>query len=266
MNLKRSYAVFIRYMMLLRDSPQRLIQIFVWGGLDVVLWGFLTKYLSSVGGDTFSFVPALLGAVILLDFLSRVQQGTATPALEDIWSNNLLNFFASPLTIGEYVLGLVASSVVTTILALATMTAIAFFAFGFSILSFGLSLLGFLFVLFLFGITMGVVAAGIVLRFGPSAEWFVWPMTVVLAPFMGVFYPISVLPQWMQLISHLLPPSYVFEGMRAIVLGTPLSSSTLWIGAGLGIVYVVLAQLFFMRVYRKVVAMGLLARYSAESL
>jgi ABC-2 type transport system permease protein len=265
MDIRRIFAIFIRYMMLLRDSPQRLMMIFVWGSLDVVLWGFITKYLNAVGNAQFSFVPALLGAVILLDFLSRVQQGTATPVLEDIWSNNLLNFFASPLKIGEYVIGLVLCSVVTTALALSAMAGIALFAFGFSLFDFGLMLFGFLFVLFLFGVTMGVIGSAIVLRFGPSAEWFVWPMMVVLSPFMGVFYPISVLPAWMQMVSHALPPSYVFEGMRALVLGTPISPSTLVIGAGLGLLYIILAQMFFVRVYRTVVRQGLLARYSAEN-
>jgi len=136
--------------------------------------------------------------------------------------------------------------------------------FGFSILSYGLSLGGFLVILFLFGIALGIIAAAIVLRYGPSSEWFIWPMVYVLTPFVGVFYPLSVLPQWMQLISHILPPSYVFEGMREIVLGTPPSTLPLWVGILLACLYVGLASLFFVRIYRTVVRLGLLARFSAE--
>ncbi|QQG38282.1 MAG: ABC transporter permease [Candidatus Kaiserbacteria bacterium] len=266
MNLRHSYAVFLRYMTLLFGSPQRLFQIFIWGALDVVLWGFLTKYLTEIGGAGFGIVPTLLGAVILLDFAARAHQGTSTPALEDIWSNNLLNYFASPLSVGEYVVGLVGSSIVTSTFSAIVMVAIAYLVFGFSFAAVGPSLLLFLITLFFFGISLGVFGASIVLRFGPSGEWWVWPMTALLSPLMGVFYPISVLPQWMQFFSALLPPTYVFEGLRAILLQGSTDSRGLIIGLILSVVYILVAQFVFVRVYRAVVRNGLLARYSAESL
>jgi ABC-2 type transport system permease protein len=98
MNLRRASAIVLRYYFLLSDSGMRVIQIFVWSALDIVLWGFITKYLASISA-TFAFVPAFLGAVMLWEFLSRVQQGISTPFLEDVWSRNLLNFFASPLRV-----------------------------------------------------------------------------------------------------------------------------------------------------------------------
>lgn len=266
MKLTRAYAIFLRYMILLAGSPQRVFQIFVWGALDVVLWGFITKYLAGVGGATFAFVPVLLGAVILLDFSARAHHGTSTPALEDIWSNNLLNYFASPLQVGEYVLGLFSTAVVTAILSLCTMLMIAYFAFGFSFSGVGWALAGFLAALFLFGISVGVFGVAIVLRFGPSGEWWVWPLTALLSPFTGVFYPISVLPNWMQTISHMLPPTYVFEGLRSILLEGTFDSATLVAALLLSVLYVAAAQWIFIRVYKSVVRSGLLARYSAESL
>src|SRR3954462_7872611 len=106
MNLSRALAVTYRYLLLIKGSFSRVFQIFVWAALDIVLWGFLTRYLDSVGGATFSFTPVLLGAVVLWELVSRAQQGVSTPFLEDIWSHNLLNYFASPLSVVEYVFGL----------------------------------------------------------------------------------------------------------------------------------------------------------------
>jgi ABC-2 type transport system permease protein len=60
-------------------------------------------------------------------------------------------------------------------------------------------------------------------------------------------------------------PSYVSEGMRAIILGQPFSTSLLVWGIALACLYIVLAGWFFARVYRYAVRTGLLARYSAES-
>jgi ABC-2 type transport system permease protein len=105
----------------------------------------------------------------------------------------------------------------------------------------------------------------LVLRLGPAAEWFIWPIPAVISPFAGVFYPIAVLPEWMQAVSRVLPPSYVFESLRAIVAGNPASGGSLAIGTALACVDILLAAWFFTSVYRRAVRTGLIARYSAES-
>jgi len=97
--------------------------------------------------------------------------------------------------------------------------------FGLSFLSYGLLLIPFLLVLFLFGIALGIFASTVVLRLGPASEWFIWPVPALISPFAGVFYPVATLPAWMQGIAHVLPPSYVFEGMRAIVAGAEFSGA-----------------------------------------
>jgi ABC-2 type transport system permease protein len=121
-------------------------------------------------------------------------------------------------------------------------------------------------VLFLFGIAAGIFGVAVVLRLGPAAEWLIWPIPALLSPFVGVFYPLATLPRWMQDIAHILPPSYVFEGMRAVVQGGTVSRFNLLLGAFLAILDVLLASWFFTRVYRHAVRTGLIARYSAESI
>jgi ABC-2 type transport system permease protein len=265
MNFTRSYAVFLRYVYLVRGNATRFVQIFVWAALDIVLWGFITKYLDSVGQANFSFVPVLLGAVLLWDFLTRVSQGVSTPFLEDVWARNLLNYFASPLSISEYLLGLTCASIVTSAVGFVVMFTLAFLFFGLSLLVFGAALAGFIAILFFSGVALGIFSTALILRFGPSAEWFVWPLPTVLSPFVGVFYPLTVLPQWMQWIARVLPLSYVFDGVRGIITGSAFSQSDMFVGVLLSFVYVALAYIFFIRVYKKAVRTGAIARYSAES-
>jgi ABC-2 type transport system permease protein len=138
--------------------------------------------------------------------------------------------------------------------------------FGLSFFVYGLMLAPFLLILFLFGVSLGICTCAMVLRLGPSAEWLVWPVPAVISPFAGVFYPISILPHWMQLVGKLLPVSYVFEGLRKIISGGTVSAASLILGGGLAITYVLLACWFFKRVFRHAVRTGILARYSAESL
>jgi ABC-2 type transport system permease protein len=110
-----------------------------------------------------------------------------------------------------------------------------------------------------------VFGAAIVLRLGPASEWLIWPIPTLVSPFAGVFYPVSILPGWMQAISKGLPPAYVFEGMRAIIAGKPAPWDRLAIGGGLAVLYVAAACLTFAWVYRYAIRTGLIARYSAES-
>ncbi|HYH00207.1 MAG TPA: ABC transporter permease [Terriglobales bacterium] len=265
MNPKRTAAVVLRQYYLMRNSLSRVLPLFAWVGIDMVLWGFITRYLNSVASPGFNFVPAMLGAVLLWDFFSRVMQGVTMAFFEDVWSRNFLNFFATPLTISEYVGGLVASSIATSSVGLMVMLVVTTFAFGLSFLSYGLLVVPFLLVLFMFGIALGIVGSGMVLRLGPASEWFVWPIPALLSPFAGVFYPLETLPGWMQYISHILPPSYVFEAMRAIVAGRPVSLGSLGLSAGLAVLYIAVASWFFTRMYRHAVRTGLIARYSAET-
>jgi ABC-2 type transport system permease protein len=126
-------------------------------------------------------------------------------------------------------------------------------------------LIAFLMVLFVFGITLGIFASAIVLRLGPASEWLLWPIPALISPFAAVFYPLSVLPQWMQWIAHALPPAYVFEGMRALLADQPFPGDLLLEGSAVAALELLLSGYFYGRVYRHAVRTGLLARYSAES-
>ncbi|MBV8553328.1 MAG: ABC transporter permease [Acidobacteriaceae bacterium] len=266
MNFSRTGAIVLRQLYLMRGSPARVLPLFAWVAIDIVLWGFITKYLNRVTASGFNFVPSLLGAVLLWDFSTRVMQGVTTTFFEDVWSRNFLNIFAAPLSIAEYLSGLVLSSIGTSAVGLVVMLALATTFFGLSFFGYGMALIPFLLVLFLFGIAIGIAGTALVLRFGPAAEWFVWPIPALISPFAGVFYPLATLPRWMQYVAYLLPPSYVFEGMRGIVAGRALQGSALVAGGCLAVLYVLAAGWFFRRIYRHAVRTGLIARYSAESI
>src|SRR5690349_14160847 len=169
---RRVAAIALRYFYLLRGSPARVVPLFAWVAIDIVLWGFMSRYLNTVAAGV-NFVPALLGAVLLWDLLIRIMQGVTMAFFEDVWSRNFLNIFATPLSIGEYLAGLVITSIATSIVGLAAMLLLASSIFGLSFFGYGLPLAQFLLVLFLFGIALGIFASGLVLLLGPAAEWFI---------------------------------------------------------------------------------------------
>jgi ABC-2 type transport system permease protein len=263
-SLRPIAGIVLRQLYLMRSSPARVLPTFAWVAIDIVLWGFISRYLNQVSGRV-DFVPQLLGAVLFWDFFTRVMQGVTVAFFEDVWSRNFLNMFAAPLTIPQYLSGLIISSMATSSLGLLVMLLLASSVFGLSLVLPGLSAVGFVLVLFLFGTALGILACALVLRLGPASEWLIWPIPSLLSPFAGVFYPLATLPAWMQWIGHLLPPSYVFEGMRTIVAGKPIPWTALAMGLGLSGLYLVLACLAFAAVYRHAIRTGLIARYSAET-
>jgi ABC-2 type transport system permease protein len=263
--LHRVGAIGLRHWYLVRGSLSRVFPLFIWVGIDIVLWGFISRYLAAVGAFRFSLLTALLGSVLLWNYQARVMQGITMAFLEDVWARNFLNFFASPLRMSEYLGGLVLSTTATSAVGLAVMVLVATTAFGLSFAPWGAMLAAFLLVLFLFGVALGITGTAVVLRLGPAAEWFIWPVPAVLAPFACVFYPLATLPAWMQWVARALPASYVFEGARAVVAGRPAPLGALATGAALAIVYLVLACVFFAAVHRHAVRTGLIARYAAET-
>ena len=269
MSLSRVYAIFLRQLFLFKGNPTRLVSIFLWLVIDVIQWGFISKYLGSFGEATFGFITVILGAIILWEFLARVQQGIMMAFLEDIWTQNFINFFASPLRIREYLSGLVITSIASSLAGFLVMVAIAAPAFGYDVFKTGLLLIPFMTILLVFGVAMGIFVSGVVFRLGPSAEWLGWPIPLVLSLFAGVYYPISTLPAGLRTAALLVPPSYVFENLRAILAtGVPPDgiASDLLIAGLLSVAYLLAASRFFIVIYRKNLKSGSIARFNAEAL
>ena len=264
MRLNPIYAVVYRYFSILRNSPDRVLGLYIWMFIDIIQWGFISNYLNEIVSG-FNALSVFLGAVLLSNFASRVMLNINMTFFEDMWARNFLNMFASPMRISEYLTGLVACGILTSTAGLIVAFLLAFAVFGFSALTYGPAIVGFLFILYLFGIALGIFGCAVVLARGPSSEWFIWPIPALIIPFVGVYYPIDTLPHWMQVVSTVLPPSYVFEGVRGVLAGYPVHTSQLLLGIALALAYMVLASVIFLRTYKKAIRTGIIARYSAEN-
>jgi ABC-2 type transport system permease protein len=187
--------------------------------------------------------------------------------LEDVWSNNLINYFASPLKVSEYTIGLVASSIVTALLGFLAMSVIAGLGFGYDIFIIGLSMIPFVGILFLFGMALGLFTCAAIFRLGPTAEWLSWPLPMILSLISGVYYPIDTLPGFLAHIARMFPPAYVFESLRSQLeqaATMELVVQNLLLGSGLAVLYLFLSYRFFLHVYHHNLRTGKLARFNAS--
>ena len=265
MSVYRIFAVFLRQFFVLKGSASRLFMIFYWSTLDLFLWGVLTIYLEKVGGAELNFVTVILGTVIFSDLLIRIQSGIAISALEDVWYRNFINLFASPLMISEYIGGLVLTSIAISFTSLAVMSGFAWLLFSYNIFRFGLILIPFAGVLFLFGLALGMASVALIIRFGPAIESLIWALPAFFAPFSGVFYPVSALPEMAQWFARILPSTYIFEGMRSIVLSGTFEVRNLLVAFLLALFYVAVTYFLLVQSYRLALKKGFLSRFVAEN-
>src|ERR1700733_11740728 len=146
MKLRPIGAIALRQFYLLRSSPTRVLPMVAWVAIDIILWGFISRYLNTVASTGVNFISSLLGAVLFWDFFTRVMQGVTMAFFEDVWSRNFINVFASPMLISEYLTGLVLAGITTSLIGLVVMLIIARVVFGFSFAALGLLLFPFLLV------------------------------------------------------------------------------------------------------------------------
>lgn len=236
-SVRRIGALLRRYVYLLRSSSVRLVELIYWPFLQMLTWGFLQKFLASTNNPYAQGAGVLIGAVLLWDILFRSNLGFFTTFIEEMWSRNLGNLLISPLRPHELVMALCLWSVLRLSIGMLPVTAAAFFIFGFNLLDLGLWLAVFFAMLVVTSWSLGLIAAGVMLRYGLGAEELAWSLAFLLLPLTCVYYPLSALPGWLQPVALALPPTHVFEGMRAILLEHRFDAGDLWWALGLNAVY-----------------------------
>ena len=211
-------AMLLRHWYLLTSSWPRLLELVYWPALTLISWGFLQNY---INGNSSFFAKAggtFIGAIILWDILFRGQLGFSMSFLEEMWSRNLGNLMMSPLTPFEFLLSLMIMSLIRLAIGIVPMAAMAAFFFHFNLFGLGLALVAFFCNLIFTSWAVGIIVSGLVVRNGMGAESLAWTLVFILLPLACVYYPVSVLPAWLQWAAWCLPPTYVFEGMRALMI------------------------------------------------
>ncbi|MDP6564875.1 MAG: ABC transporter permease [Alphaproteobacteria bacterium] len=215
---QRIWGLTIRYVYLLRGSWPRILEMAYWPTVQVFLWGFITQFFAQHSNYIAQAFGVLLSAVLLWDVLFRGQLGVSISFLEEMWSRNLGHLFVAPLRPLELVAALCFMSLLRTLLGVVPATFMAWLFYHYSVYDLGLPLLAFFINLLVMGWAVGIAISGLVLRFGLGAESLAWLVIFALAPISGIYYPIAVLPEWLQGVAFCLPSAHVFEGMRAVLI------------------------------------------------
>jgi ABC-2 type transport system permease protein len=215
---RRIAAMVLRYWYLLRSSWPRVLDLIYWPTVQMLMWGFLQTYIGQNAGFFARASGTFIGAVLLWDILFRGQLGFSVSFLEEMWARNLGNLMMSPLRPIEFVAALMIMSIIRLVIGLVPVTLLAIAFFGFNLYGLGLALGAFFGNLILTSWAVGIFVSGLVLRNGLGAENMAWTIMFIFLPLTCVYYPVAVLPGWLQVVAWALPPTYVFEGMRALLM------------------------------------------------
>jgi len=258
-SLGRIQAVFLRHFYLMTSSWPRVLELVYWPTVQVTLWGFIALYLMRHDSMLAQASGLFLSAVLLWDTFFRSQLGVSVSFLEEMWARNLGHLFVSPLRPWELVVAMFAMSLVRTAIGVGGAALLAIPIHGFDILD----IFGPLLVLFfagnlLFGWALGLVVSGLVLRLGLGAESLAWALVFLIQPVSAVYYPLDVLPGWLQAVGAALPPAHVFEGMRALLLEKRFDGGELLLAFALDAFWMAVAATAFLLLFASARRRGLI--------
>ena len=218
MDINKIFALSLRHIYLIKGSFPRILDLIYWPTIQIFLWGFISKFFTLNSSFYENTVGIILSAAILYDFLFRSSISYNMMFLEEIWSRNFTNLFIAPIKLSEIIAALTFTAIFRTLIGLVPASIIAIPLFGVSIFKLGVPLIFLLITLYIFGVTLGLLVTAGLLRFGPSFENIAWASLFFLAPLGCIYYPIEILPFWLQLIAKLLPLVHIFEEMRNILI------------------------------------------------
>ena len=249
---RRVWGMLYRHLALYRRSWPRLLELAYWPVLQMCIWGFTVRFLTTRMGNMAVLAGAtLLGGVLLWEVALRSQMGVAISFLEELWSRNLGHIFVSPLRPWELVTALILMSMMRMLAGVLPAIGVAWLLYAFNLFMLGPVIVLFFINLMIMGWAVALGVVSLILRHGAGAEALAWSVLFGLTPFSAVFYPVSVLPAALRPLAWLLPSAHVFEGMRGVLLDGVVRWDHLIAAFALNALWLAGAALLFARQFRQ---------------
>jgi ABC-2 type transport system permease protein len=249
-SLDRAWTVFMRYFYSNRRTASVFVDYLYWPVIDILLFGYIGLSLSDQVLNN-NLVINLLTGMVLWQVTFRTNLEVSKNLLLELWDENLINFFATPLRLSEWLVGLMMIGPVTVLFTVPYGALIVKLMVNENIFTMGWSMLLIIASLVMSGWFLGIFTSSFLIYYGQKMDTLVWAVGWLPAPFCSIYYPLETLPHWMQLASKLLPMTYAFEAMRTVINTHTIPYDLLLISFALNVLYLILALAFFMCMFRK---------------
>lgn len=257
MNTQRIAAVIIRHLYAYKRNFDRLTDSFYWPMMDILIWGLTSKWIQESQTGVSHVVMMLLTALVFWQIVWRGNYEISVNLLEEFWNSNLVNMFSTPLKLSEWIVSVILLSIIKMCITIAVCVLAVYVLYATNIFTLGWYLLPFIVSLLMSGWIMGFLGSSVIIYWGQKVQTIAWTMGFLFAPFSAVYYPLSQLPAWVQRISMWLPTTYIFEGMRAVVLTGTLDLTMLLKSFALNLIYLIGALFLFSYMFEKSRSKGL---------
>lgn len=253
---QRLLAFCLRHLYPLRRDFDLLSDMLYWPIIDILLWGITSQWLGSLSGIS-NVVVTIVMSLILWNVIWRSQSEVSRNLIDEIWNNNLVNLFSTPLALSEWIVGVLVLSLLKMLFTISVLVPVVFVLYSVNVFNLGWWLLPFFALMVMTGWWVGFIAAGIVVRYGPKVQTVVWTLPGILLPFSATYFPLALLPTFLQPVSRLLPTTYVFESMRSLVMTGQLEISHIAISFFLNVALLALSMWWFVKSFRYSMTLGL---------
>lgn len=247
----RVKAVVWRHLYNFKHSWDRLSDAFYWPAMDIFIWGLTSMYIREATVEIPNIVMLLMTGLVFWMIVWRGQYEITVNLLEEMWNSNLVNLFTTPLTVYEWMAGVVVLGVMKMVITISFAGILVYLLYAVNVFKFGWLILPFMALLLMFGWSVGFIVAGLIVRFGMRIQTLAWTGIYLLAPFSAIYYPVSSLPAWAQTIARWTPTSYVFEGMRSVIFTGTMDQAGLIKSVGLTIVFFLSSIGFFLLMFNQ---------------
>lgn len=254
---RRLTAFWLRHLYPLRRDFDLLSDMLYWPIIDVLLWGITSQWLGTASSEAGVISASILIGLIIWNVIWRSQSEISRNLIDEIWNNNLVNLFSTPLTLREWVVAALALSVMKLAFTATVITTVIFLLYRVNLLILGFWIVPFFILAVMTGWWVGFISAGIVIRWGPKLQTVVWTLPGILLPFSAVFFPLALLPTFLRPISYLIPTTYVFESMRSLLTTGTVDLRYLGISLILNLIYLSLALVWFAASFKQSLRLGL---------
>ena len=255
----RTWAFARRNVIMARRNVFFVFELTFWPGVAMLSHGLLTRFLALDAKMT----AFILVGTVALSTVQVCQLDVAYAVLFDIWSKSMKHQFLTPIGIRHMAVGSWLVGVARGVTVFALMAVIGSWAFGFDFVGGGPgSLALFLLGCFLCSLIIGLFVCSLVLLFGTRAETSAWAAVNFTVMFSGIYYPVSVLPEWAQVVAAGIPLTYFLDAFRQ-GYGFEAQFAHAWLkGFALTGFYVVLAHLALASAITRARRTGLLLKLS----
>ena len=254
--IARVSAIIFRHVVPTFRDPMRITDMIYYPLIDLILFGFLAVWAHGSATASDSFIYAFLTCVACWYLVYRSALEISRNLLIEIWDHHIITLLAGPLSIIELMISLMIIGLIQALITFVYSSCVIWLIFSKNIFIAYPLLIPYVPFFIIFGWTLGLVTAALILYFGKSVEFIAWAFPWFFALLSGAYYQLTLFPNWVQHIAALFPASHLFAGVRA-TLTSGITSYQLLPGGLLALFYLFLAYLFLLWMFEKSKANGL---------